>query len=212
MVSAELRPSDCFWTLTSEGIWYHLLDRPSCTRFHQVVYARAAEAQAEVVADLERTRPPVLLFANDEWWNRVDGVPVAITNRTIAEYVLSRYRPWQRVGEHWFWRRAAAPLAPGRAGCARGAIVDAQSSGAGVVSVSGVVDGPGRVIYLVSAEGRAMAACEAGAGGAWQVEVPAGEAPWSRAYALDPAADALVPLCPRAEKHLAAGAQAERSR
>jgi len=212
IVSAELRPSDCFWTLTSEGVWYHLVRRPSCTRFHQVVYARAAEAQGEVIADLERTRPPVILFANEEWWNRVDGVPVAVSNRAIQSYVLSRYRPWRRVGEHWLWKRSAGTLALAPAGCVAGAVLDSEPSGPGVVHVSGVVDEPGRVIYLVSPNGRPMAAREAGAGGVWQLEVPAGDASSSRAYALDPAAGALVPLCARGEKHFAAGAKPERSR
>src|SRR3712207_8788263 len=41
-VRPELRArgADCFFTLTSEGVWYYLLELPSCSRFHHVVYAR----------------------------------------------------------------------------------------------------------------------------------------------------------------------------
>lgn len=206
MLSAELPAGECFWTLTSEGIWYHLLDRPSCTRFHQVVYARAADAQAEVVADLERARPRIILFANEEWWNRVDGVPVSVTNARIHAYVLSHYRPWRRVGEHWFWKRARAPLARDPAGCVAGAVARAQIT-AGIARVSGRVDAPGRVVYLVSPDGQPRAADEPGADGRWVVEVPEGDAFVARAYAYDGARDVLVPLCAPAPGQLE-GAQA----
>jgi hypothetical protein len=196
MLAAELAPADCFWTLTSEGVWYELLGRPSCTRFHQVVYARSLEAQAEVVRDLERTRPPVLLFGNTDWWNRVDGIPVAVTNRSIESYVLSRYRPWRRVGEHWFWKRAQAEMRDGAGGCLRGSVTSAAVTQPGVAQISGTLDAPARVVYVEAADGSLVGAQEAaGDGGAWTVEVPADALPAARVQAYDPARDALLPLC-----------------
>jgi hypothetical protein len=164
-----------------------------------------------VVADLERTRPPVILFANEEWWNRVDGVPVAVTNRPIEEYVLSRYRPWRHEGEHWLWKRAPAPLLRGAAGCVPGAVASTEVAGAGVERVSGRVDGPGRVVYLLSSEGRLAAAGESRPGGGWEIEAPAGEAFPAHAFAYDPGRDALLPLCAGGEEEAGAEVQAERS-
>jgi hypothetical protein len=196
MLAAELAPADCFWTLTSEGVWYELLDRPSCTRFHQVVYARSAEAQAEVVQDLERTGPPILLFGNADWWNRVDGIPVAITNRAIESYVLSRYRPWRRVGDHWFWKRAQAELRDGAGGCLRGSVTASQLSEPGVARVSGTLDAPARVVYVQAADGSLVAAEEVTGGeGTWTVDVPADALPAASVKGYDSDRDALLPLC-----------------
>jgi hypothetical protein len=197
MLAAELGPADCFWTLTSEGVWYELLDRPSCTRFHQVVYARSAEAQAEVVSDLDRRRPPVILFGNTDWWNRVDGIPVAVTNPAIERYVLSRYRPWRRVGEHWFWKRAQVELRDGADGCVGGSVTGSLVAQPGVAQISGTLDHPARVVYVVAADQRLVAAQEvAGNGCEWTVEVPADALPGASVRAYDASRDALLPLCP----------------
>jgi hypothetical protein len=196
VLAAELAPADCFWTLTSEGVWYGLLDRPSCTRFHQLVYARSREAQAEVVRDLERRRPPVLLFANTDWWNRVDGIPVAVTNRAIEAYVLSRYRPWRRVGEHWFWKRAQDELRDGAGGCLPGSLTSSVVTQPGVARISGTLDAPARVVYVQAADRSLVAAQEvAGDGGGWTVEVPADAVPAASVKAYDSGRDALLPLC-----------------
>jgi hypothetical protein len=103
--------ASCFFTLSSEGLWYYLLRKPSCSRFHHLVYARTREAEAEVVASLARERPPVVLVENDNWSFRIDGVPIAVTNPVIVQYVLSHYRPWRRIGAHWMWTRGDRPIA-----------------------------------------------------------------------------------------------------
>jgi hypothetical protein len=196
MLAAELGPADCFWTLTSEGVWYELLDRPSCTRFHQVVYARSAEAQAEVLRDLDRTRPPILLFGNADWWNRVDGIPVAVTNPAIERYVLSRYRPWRRVGEHWFWKRAEVELKDGADGCVDGSVAGSVVAQPGVAQISGTLDDPTRVVYVEAADRSLVAAQQvAGDRGEWTVEVPADALPAATVKVYDSDLDALLPLC-----------------
>jgi hypothetical protein len=196
VLATELGPSDCFWTLTSEGVWYLLLDRRSCSRFHQAVYARSDEAQAEVIADLERMRPPVILFANADWWNRVDGIPVSVTNVPIQSYVLSRYRPWRRVGEHWLWKRAQAPLARVPTPCVAGSAHDLAVDEDGIGRISGSAGAPGRVVYVGSGDGTLAGVQEsAGLGGEWTMEVAAGALSGARAYAYDRERDALLPFC-----------------
>jgi hypothetical protein len=106
--AAAIKPSlgDCFFTLTSEGIWYHLLDRPSCSRFHHVVYARTAEAQQEIVEALEEERPPLILVENGFWSNHIDDVPVSVTNPVVWKYVMIHYRPDREIDGHKLYRRA----------------------------------------------------------------------------------------------------------
>ncbi len=106
---AEVTAGRCFFTLTSEGGWYQLFDRRSCSRFHHLVYARTATAQAELIAALERERPPVILFANGRASSAIDGATIFNTNAPVLRYVMTAYRPYKAVGGHWFWRRAQEP-------------------------------------------------------------------------------------------------------
>lgn len=108
----EVTAGRCFFTLTSEGGWYQLFDRPSCSRFHHLVYARTAAAQAELIAALEREQPPVILFANGRNSSAIDGATIFNTNAPVLRYVMTAYRPYKTVGGHWFWRRAQEPYRP----------------------------------------------------------------------------------------------------
>jgi len=105
--------SRSFLALNNEGIWYFLLNRPSCSRFHHLAYARTAAAQQEVIAGLEALQPEIVLMpaaseapsASGE----IDGVSVFDANAPILRYAMEHYRPFRLVGGRWFWRRAAAP-------------------------------------------------------------------------------------------------------
>jgi len=108
-VRRELRGADCFYTLTSEGLWYYLLERPSCSRFHQLAYARTRGAQQEVRRDLVRNAPPLLLFSSGNW-DALDGITPAAATPIVHRSVLDHYRPSLLVGRHWFWRHAGRPL------------------------------------------------------------------------------------------------------
>ncbi len=99
----EVRASSCFFTMTSEGVWYYLFNQPSCSRFHHLVYARNLAAQEELVADLEKTKPSLILFSNNFWSNSIDGVSIFNSNALVTRYVMKHYQPYQLIGSHWFW-------------------------------------------------------------------------------------------------------------
>jgi hypothetical protein len=102
---SHLNSDDCFFTLTSEGTWYYFLDVPSCSRFHQLTQARTWQAQREVVSNLEATKPPLILYANEGWWNRIDGIPARKAHPMVFSYVDQHYEPYRKIGEHEIWRR-----------------------------------------------------------------------------------------------------------
>jgi hypothetical protein len=101
----------CFYTLDSSGVWYYLLDRPSCSRFHHITYARSHEAQLEVVEALRRERPEVILFRDYDSPFEAEGP--ANGEHLVYAFVLREYRPRSIVAGRWFWQRAAAPLRVG---------------------------------------------------------------------------------------------------
>lgn len=129
----------CFFTLDSSGLWYYLLDRPSCSRFHQIAYARSQEAQLEVVEALRRERPGVILFREYDSPLVTDGP--ANSGHLVYAFVLREYRPWSIVGSRWFWQRAAAPLRLGSR-TVPGALTVPAGSPPGTVHLTGWVEAP----------------------------------------------------------------------
>ena len=76
------------------GVVYYLLDRVPGTQFYFSDIAQTAEAQQQVVSDLEKSRPPVAIF-NDSSFGipNYDGVPDGIRSYAIAEYLYTHYTP-----------------------------------------------------------------------------------------------------------------------
>ena len=103
-IGGQIPVESCFFTLTSEGLWYHLLDRRSCSRWHHIIYARTEGARRELVADLARERPPIILFRNEFWSNELDGIPVAVSHPDVLEFVRSNYVPHVSIRGNEFWR------------------------------------------------------------------------------------------------------------
>jgi hypothetical protein len=109
VVGPTLPPGGCVYTLTSEGLWYAVLERPSCSRFHQVTYARTTDAQDEVIASLSAKRPPVVIFSNSTSYNTFDGFSVASTSSRVTRWVIRHYLPAELVGSAWFWVPGSPP-------------------------------------------------------------------------------------------------------
>jgi len=107
MLAAEAGAADCFWTLTlGRRLVRAARVRPSCTRFPSGRLCALGGSAGGGLRDLDRTRPPILLFGTPTGGTAWTASRSAVTNPAIERYVLSRYRPWRRVGEHWFWKRA----------------------------------------------------------------------------------------------------------
>lgn len=124
----DLHSSSCFYTLTSEGAWYYLLQRKSCSRFYQVTNARPLSAQREIVAALEATPPAVILFSSDGWSATfVDGVSTFNASSEVMRYVLLHYVPHKLVAGNWFWHRSDEALR--FSDRIEGAIIGAPSEG-----------------------------------------------------------------------------------
>src|SRR5207244_8884712 len=163
-------------------------------------YARTRSAQAELVEDLRRERPNLLLFRNAGYGNAVDGVSVANSSHLVLAYVLSAYRPAEHIADQWFWRRAARPLEMRRTGV--NGRIEAIAPGRGTLELRGWVSAAGAtVLYVAHGEDLlevAQLQPEAGGRAAFSVSAPVaflGNGPAELTLAVyDPAQDALLPL------------------
>lgn len=136
----EVTAGRCFFTLTSEGGWYQLFDRPACSRFHHLVYARTRASQAELIDALERERPPLILFANNRGSSAIDGATIFNSNAPVVQYVMTAYRPYKTVGGHWFWRRAEEGYGVLDVPAGRIDAVPTQASRSRDLTVTGTID------------------------------------------------------------------------
>ncbi len=101
----EIDKLSCFYGLTSEGLWYYLFQKPSCSKFIYVYYAQPPLAQKIVVSEIEEKKPRLILFTNDFWSNAVDNIQVSDSASIIYQYFLEKYKPYTLIGSHWFWNQ-----------------------------------------------------------------------------------------------------------
>lgn len=104
-IKKAMKGEKYFYTLTSEGVWYQLLNVRPPVRFHQLLYARTTAYQNEVIDSLEKLKPSIILFSNDHFPGVMDSVSVFNSNGIIMSYVISHYRPFRFIEGQWFWKR-----------------------------------------------------------------------------------------------------------
>ena len=130
-LTSHLGPSEPIFDFTNQpGLYHFLLDLKPASRFFHVSMAIRPAAQEEVISDLKRTHPPLVVYRSEtgglgEW----DGVPNVVRHHEISRFVLDHYRPLAEVsGQTFFVERSRANVvsAPGRALDARQAYLGGQ--------------------------------------------------------------------------------------
>jgi len=104
-VKPEINLSSCFFTLTQEGIWYYLFNKPSCSKFSIIFYARTTNAQKTVIREVNANKPSVILFNSTTRISTFDGISTADAVPIIYRYFLNLYQPYILVDSQWFWKR-----------------------------------------------------------------------------------------------------------
>ena len=102
------KDENCFYTMTSEGFWYYILNKKSCSRFPILTYARSYDAQNEVVKDLQELAPRYILFSNRGWSNEIDGVSVSQSNSHVVNFVKKNYQLYKNVSGHLIYAKKNA--------------------------------------------------------------------------------------------------------
>jgi hypothetical protein len=105
IMKPEIQQSECFYLLTSGGLWYHLFDTPSCSRFHGPFWARTVAEQELVRRDLKKHKPDIILFESKAYEHTFNGISIFNRNKIIVRYVMQNYRPYYYDHGYWFWKR-----------------------------------------------------------------------------------------------------------
>jgi hypothetical protein len=99
-VLATYAPGDepVFDFANEPGILYYLLGRRPGTRFYHVSMAIPASAQEELVSELRKSRPPVVVFTDTSFGLPIwDGAMNPVRHYDVSEYLLDHYAPFADV-------------------------------------------------------------------------------------------------------------------
>ncbi len=106
-------PDEPIFDYSNQPAFYFFANRPNPTRFYQVPIISPRRFQAEVIRDLERARPKVIIKTSPEGFDRFDNIPNALRTQAVEAYVLDCYRFYRSIRgvELWTRRPDARPAA-----------------------------------------------------------------------------------------------------
>src|SRR6202011_4573857 len=104
-VDATLDPGDSLFDFTNQpGLYHYILRRQPATRYYHVSMAVRRSTQLDLIEELDRTRPKLVVFDTEsnglpDW----DGVPNEVRHYEISRYILHHYRPLARLHGQVFY-------------------------------------------------------------------------------------------------------------
>ena len=101
---ARLAPDDTFFDFSNEPALYFVAERTPPIRYCSVAQYESEAAQREVIAALEKAKPPLALLARDSL--EFDGVSNAERAPRVHRYLMENYEPDPEV-EGMAWRKGA---------------------------------------------------------------------------------------------------------
>lgn len=100
-VAALLRRSDpsCTYVLNNAAGLYELSSRKPCSDVMVPVYA-TGEAETRLIADLARTRPPVIVSRSADWFDAIDNRSLEQRTPRLASWIKANYPSTFNVGSY----------------------------------------------------------------------------------------------------------------
>ena len=108
-MDARLSPQETFFDFANEPGLYFLLARRMPVRFSCVPCYESPDHQEEVIARLEKERPPIAILAGGTGRDAFDGVSNRARAPRVAAYLDARYEPGEEVRGRRMARRRTAP-------------------------------------------------------------------------------------------------------
>jgi hypothetical protein len=109
ILDTYLAPDDDVFDFTNEPLLFHyLLERRPATRYFHVSMAMRRHTQADLIRQLERRRPALVVFSSSDLtfglpvWDQVSN---HVRHYDVSEYVLHHYRPLLSVHDFLFMAR-----------------------------------------------------------------------------------------------------------
>jgi hypothetical protein len=112
VLAAYLRPGDRLYDFSNEpGLFYYLLPYLPATRYYNVSLAIPLDSQRDLVAELRKARPQLVVFDDDSLGLPVwDNISNPVRHYAVSQYILDNYRPFLRIAGHTILEIDAANL------------------------------------------------------------------------------------------------------
>jgi hypothetical protein len=101
----QLGPTDTIFDFTNQpGLYHFLLDLKPASRFFHVSMAIRPQTQEQVIADLMRALPRLVVYGSDtgglvEW----DGITNVVRHHEVSRFLLDHYLPLAKVSGQTFY-------------------------------------------------------------------------------------------------------------
>jgi hypothetical protein len=107
-IREHTRPNEPVFDFSNQAGFIFFADRPSASRYMNVVSAGTPEMQEEVVRGLERQKTSLVIFKAGTVFDDIDNVPAEQRLPVIFHYLKANYEYSGQVGQVVFWRKLGA--------------------------------------------------------------------------------------------------------
>jgi hypothetical protein len=118
-VSSEVRrltrSRDPIFDFSNQPAFYFFSGRRNPTRFFQIPIASPRRFQAEIIADLEKARPPLVLRRSPQSFDSFDGISNEMRAPAVAAYIDALYEHERTVRGVEIWLRKPGAATPSSA-------------------------------------------------------------------------------------------------
>jgi hypothetical protein len=101
----NLDGQDTFATLTSEGIWYYLVNKPSPIKYPIIWYAFTQEERENIANSLDNNSRIKYIVTNNNWTSNFDFVPNPQRFPEVYKVLYEKYQPLTGFGQQTVWIR-----------------------------------------------------------------------------------------------------------
>jgi|GEM_PF-1968077 len=101
----NLKDKESFVTLTSEGSWYYLADKPSPIKYPIIWYAFTAPERQTIANSLTSNKNIKYVVTNNNWTSNFDYVPNPTRFPEVYSVLTDKYVPYVGFGQQTIWIR-----------------------------------------------------------------------------------------------------------
>jgi hypothetical protein len=114
VLRSYLGPNDWIFDFSNApGLYYYLLGNTPHTRYYHVSMALPSAAQEDLISELRRDPPKLVVFSNDRYgapnW---DMIPDVVRHYDVSQYLLQHYRPLLSIRGQIIYARTGTELPP----------------------------------------------------------------------------------------------------
>lgn len=90
-ISQNTSNNDYIFVYTNESVYYYLFNRQNPTRFYTIWFASPNYYQQEVINDLQKNKPKLIIYKSSFWSNKIDNIPNEKRLPIIEKWIKNNY-------------------------------------------------------------------------------------------------------------------------